>query len=237
MNVSQIIRFLLLLLSPITGQRIPYTTFTKWMVVASNSFGQLFFDPNPLAPRIFVWKPYNESAKPTFFYEQSPKIVQDPPPPTTSGTVTTIVPPTSRPISLKALTAIAQETSTANSSGVSSPGNPRPEYAALEVTKTTKPTEVSRDLVDNLLSHASKMAMMMEILNDQWKTPKLIAPHRESKSFNVTRASNDTIVYAIDEVSLTQESSRLHHIRREQLRARWQVTPDITTKLKLSDAS
>ena len=80
------------------------------------------------------------------------------------------------------------------------------------------------------------MAKMMEILNNQKKAPKLITPHQESKSFNVTKASNDNIVYAIDKVSLTKESSHLHYIRREQLRARWQVTQDITTELELSHA-
>ena len=80
------------------------------------------------------------------------------------------------------------------------------------------------------------MAEMMEILNDQRPAPNLTAPHWESKDFNFTQASNDSIVYSKDEVSLTKESSRLHHVRREQLRARRQITPDITTELDLSDA-
>ena len=35
------------------------------------------------------------------------------------------------------------------------------------------------------------------------------------------RPSNDSIVCAKDEVSLTKESSRLHHIRREKLVRQW----------------
>ena len=87
-----------------------------------------------------------------------------------------------------------------------------------------------------MLSHASKMAKMMEILNDQRKGPKLTAHHRENKPFNATEACNDTIVYAIDEVSPTKGSSHLHYIHREILRARCQVTLDITTELELSNA-
>ena len=237
MHVNQIIRFLLFILSPLTSQRVPYTTFNKWMVVASNSSGQLFFDPSPLAPRVFVWKTYNASVKPWFFYDRPPKIVQDPHMTTTSGTITTVVPSTRRSSAPEALEAIAQETSTASFPRVSATNSPRPaQAAALEVSNTTEPMEVSKGLGANLLSHASKMAKMMEILNDQRKAPKLIAPHRESKPFNVTKASNDTIVYAIDEASLTKESSHLNHISREQLRARQQVTPDITTELELSNA-
>ena len=97
-----------------------------------------------------------------------------------------------------------------------------------------EPKEVSRGFGENLLSHASKMAEMMEILNDQ-PAPNLTAPHWEGKDINFTQACNDSIVYAKDEVSLTKESSRLHHIRREQLRVRRQITPDITTELDLSD--
>ena len=80
------------------------------------------------------------------------------------------------------------------------------------------------------------MAKLMEILKIRRKAPKLIAPHLESKPFNATEVSNDTIVYAGDKVSPTKESSRLYHIRMRKLRSRCQVTPDITTKLELSDA-
>ena len=101
--------------------------------------------PTPaLAPRNFVWKPYNDSARPLFFYDRPPKIVQDLYTTTTSGTVTTIVPPTSRPSALEAPMAIAQETSTANGSRVSTTISPRPVYAVLEVSKTAEPTAVKR---------------------------------------------------------------------------------------------
>ncbi len=81
-----------------------------------------------------------------------------------------------------------------------------------------------------------RQTKMMDMLNDQGQAPNLTVPHRKSKPFHATQASNDTIVYAKDEVSLTKESSRLHHIRRERLLARRQITPDITTELDLSDA-
>ncbi len=83
MNVSLTICFLLIFLSPITGQSADYQPFLDWMVVVSNSSGRLLFDPNPLAPCVFAWMPYNASAKPTFFYERPQKIVQDPPPEST----------------------------------------------------------------------------------------------------------------------------------------------------------
>ena len=201
------------------------------MVVASNSSRQLLFDPNPLAPCVFAWMPYNASARPTFFYEQPPKIVQDPPPEATSGTDTRFVLPASRSVSSEALKTATQEVSTAHIARCYSSSTSRPKYAVLEVSNATEPAEVSKGFSDNLLFHVSEMTKMMDMLNDQRQAPNLTVPHRKSKPFNVTQASNDTIVYAKDE-----ESSRLHHIRRERLRARQQINPDITTELDLSDA-
>ena len=59
MNGSLIISLILLLIAAIASQEIPHNYYDKWMVVAQNSSGQLFFDVTPLAPRIFIWKPYN----------------------------------------------------------------------------------------------------------------------------------------------------------------------------------
>ena len=53
MNVSLITRLLLLLNTDISSQKIPHNYYDKWMVVAQNFSGQLFFDITPLAPRIF----------------------------------------------------------------------------------------------------------------------------------------------------------------------------------------
>ena len=86
--------------------------------------------------------------------------------------------------------------------------------------------------MNNLFTHAK----LMEILSVKRKAPKLIVPHRESKPFDEVKANNDTIVYGEDEVSLTSETSHLHHIRLRKLRERRQITPDITTELELSDA-
>ena len=77
----------------------------------------------------------------------------------------------------------------------------------------------------------------MELLGAQRSTPNLTAPHiHEGKKIDASQASNDSIVYAKDEVSLTKESSHLHHIRLEELRAKRQIIPEITAELGLSDA-
>ena len=162
---------------------------------------------------------------PSFFYDRPPAIVQDSPETTTSGTLARIVSPTPRRVSSKAHQEVTEEASAEHSAELASIGQPT--YAALELSPTqnkTKPKEVSRGFGDNLLFHASKMAEMMEILNGQRPAPNLTAPHWESKDFNVTQASNDSIVYAKDEVSLTKESSRFHQSRREKLHARRQIT-------------
>ena len=83
------------------------------------------------------------------------------------------------------------------------------------------------------------MADIRELLSATTRsTPNLTVPslYKKVKWFNTTQASNDSIVYAKDEVSLTKESSRLYHIRREKLRAKRQITPEITAELALSDA-
>ena len=130
MNVNPIIRFLIFL-SSVTGQREHYQPFYDWMVVASNSSGRFLFDPKPGAPRVFAWMPYNATARPTFFYERPPKIIQDSSPEITSGTDTGFIPPTSRSVSSEALKTAMQEVSTANSAGRYSSSTSSPRYAAL----------------------------------------------------------------------------------------------------------
>ena len=48
------------------------------MVIAHNSSGQLFFGITPSAPRIFVWKPYNDSVLLSIFHDRPPYVVLDP---------------------------------------------------------------------------------------------------------------------------------------------------------------
>ena len=208
------------------------------MVVAQNSSGQLFFDITPLAPRIFVWKPYNASVLPSIFHDRPPKIAPDPLETTTAGTLARIVSPTPLRVSSKVHQEAEEETSAQQNTELISVDKPK--YAALKVMpvhKQTQPETVSRDYGQNVFYHASKVAEIMEILGDHKPAPNLTTPQiHKGKKFNSTQASNDSIVYAKDEISLTQESSRLYHIRQEKLRARRQITLDITTELNLSNA-
>ena len=208
------------------------------MVVAQNSSGQLFFDITPSAPRIFVWKPYNDSVLPSIFHDRPLYVVPDPLETTTPGTLARIVSVNTLRADPKAHQK-AEETASAehNTELVSVD---KPTYAALEVRPPRlkiQPEKVSEDFGQNIFYHASKVAERMKLLGDQRSAPNLTAPNiHQGKKFNVSQASNDSFVYAKDEVSLTKESSRLHHIRREKLRARRQITPEITVELGLSDA-
>ena len=188
MNVSLIIRFLIIFLSPVTGQQADYQPFHSWIVVDRNSSGRLLFHPNPLAPRVFAWMPYNASARPTFFYERPPNIIQNPPPKDSPGFDKRLVSPASLSISSEADQTAPQEVSTVNSAGRHLCSTASPIYAALKVSNATKSANVSTGVGDNLLFHA----FMMDMLNEQRQAPNLTIPHRESKPFNVTQASNDT---------------------------------------------
>ena len=237
MNVSLIIRLILFLIAAIASQTIPHNYYNKWMVVAQNSSGQLFFDITPLASRIFVWTPHKDSVLPSLFCDQPPKVIPDSSEMTTSGTIARIVSSTTLRVSSQVPQEAKEEVAAEHSTKLAAID--KPTYAALELPATrneTKPAKVSRDFGRNILFHSSKVADMMEILSEDRSTPNLTVPNLKSKVFNTTQASNDSIVYAKDEVSLTKESSRLHHIRREKIRARRQITPDITTELYLSDA-
>ena len=209
MDLLPIIIFLILFLTLLIGQEIPpnYNKFKSWKVIHSNSSGELYWRVGTKNPRFLAWQPKQKKNELI-----SPTFYYGTPPAPETSTSTTVAP----------------ETSTTTS--------PLPVQSAQEVPKKFETQEVPKDLGDNLLSHVAKMAKLMEILNVERKAPKLIAPHRESKPFNATEASNDTIVYAGDEVSLTKESSLLYHICMRKLHARRQVTPDITTEIELSDA-
>ena len=81
-----------------------------------------------------------------------------------------------------------------------------------------------------------KLAKLMETLSEKRTIPNLTVPHSRNGTFNLTSPSTDKIVYAKDEIDLTKKSSRLYHIRREKLRAKRQISPDVATELNLSDA-
>ena len=236
MNVSLINCPILFLIAAIASQKIPHNYYDKWMVVAQNSSGQLIFNITPLAPRIFVWKPYDDSVLPSIFYERPPKIIPDPPETTTSGTIARFVYQLLFEFLHKFLKKLRKKfpQNILPNSAID-----KPTHASFELPPTrngTKPLNVSRDFGRNILFHSSKVVEIMEILSEQQSTPNITVPAFKSKAFNTTRASNDSIVYAKDEDDLTKESSCLHHIHREKLRARRQITPDITAELDLSDA-
>ena len=88
----------------------------------------------------------------------------------------------------------------------------------------------------NLLHHSLKLAELMVTLSEQRSTPNLTVPNFKNATFGSTPTGNDSIVSARDEISLTKESSRLYHIRRERIRARTQISPDVATELGLSNA-
>ena len=88
----------------------------------------------------------------------------------------------------------------------------------------------------NMLHHSLKLSELMVTLSEQRSTPNLTVPISKNETFDFTQTGKDSIVSAKDEISLTRESSRLYHIRRERLRARRQISPDVATELGLSDA-
>ena len=87
----------------------------------------------------------------------------------------------------------------------------------------------------NVLHHSLKIAELMDLLSKQCSFPNLITPGSRNGTFNSTSHSNDSIVYAKDKVELAKESSRLYYIRRENLRAKRQISPDAATELNLSN--
>ena len=222
----------------IAAQKIPYNYFEKWMIVAQYSSGQLFFDITPGAPQSFVWKPYNDTVLPSIFHDRPPHVVQDPLEKTTPRTLARIVSANTLRVDREARQEIEEEASAESNTEFFSID--KPTHAAFEEkspSNATQPEKVSGDFGHNLFYHASKVAEMMELLSNKSSAPNLTAPDiHQGKKVNISQVSHDSIVYAKDEVSLTKESSRLHHIRLANLRARRQISPEITAELGLSNA-
>ena len=220
MNVSFLIRFILILYhTAITTPKISYDYYKKWFVVAQNSSGQLFFDITPLAPRIFICKTYNDSVLPSIFHDQPLYVVPDHLETTTPGTLARIVSANTLRVDTKDHQEVEKASSAKHNTELASLDPPT--HAALKVrppSQETQPKKFPEDYGQNIFYHASKVAEMMELLGNQRSAPNLTAPNiHEGKKFNVSQVSNDSIVYAKDEVSLTKESSHLHHIRLKRL--------------------
>ena len=239
MNVGLII--CLTLLTTISGEeipyKIPYNYYDIWMGVGQNSSGQLFFDTDLYSRRIFIWKPYNASIAPSLFFEEYPKIIQGDISTTPSGNLEGTVPEDIHVNPPPAFKKAEEKLSSKHHSGIH-PTN-APTAAALKISPPGKNTSCNDTPVAvgmNVLHHSLKLAELMITLSQQRTIPNLMAPSPRNEMLNSTSPSNDSIVYAKDEVELAKESSRLYHIRREKLRIKRQISPDAATELNLSDA-
>ena len=217
----------------------PYNYYDLWMVVGRNSSGQLYFNPTPDSRCVFVWKPYNASIIPTIFFEDYPKILQDDISTTSSGIPEGTVSPDVS-ITSPATPEEIEETLPASPSSGHLPAD-SPATATLELPppRNGEPENDTTSLPGmNLLQlHRSlKLAKLMDTLNRQHTIPDLSVPPSKNGTQESSPPSTDTIVYAKDEIDLTKESSRLFHIRREKLRAKRQISPDVATELNLNDA-
>ena len=207
------------------------------MVVRENSKGQLFFDTDLSSRRIFVWKPYNDSILPSIFFEEYPKIIQGDISPTSSGdfegTILEDIHVNPQPAFEKTEEALPSK----HRSGVDSPNTPT--TAALEILPPGKNQTVNDSspiLGMNVLHHSLKLADLMGTLSKRNSIPNLETPSPRNWTFNSPSSSNDSIVSAEDELELAKESSRLYQIRREKLRIKRQISPDLITELSLSPA-
>ena len=239
MKVSLIICLTLIL--TVSGEKtpyiIPYNYYDLWMVGGQNSSGQLFFDTTPNARRVFIWKPYNASIVPTLFFEKYPEIIQNDIPTTTSEILEGIVPADIRGTSQSTLEEIEEKVPSKHHCGILPASTPS--TATLEIPPQGKETSTETtpaSLGMNMLHHSLKLAELMVTLSKQRSTPNLTVPRSRNGTFDSTPPSNDSIVYAKDEIDLTKERSRLCHIRREKLHAKRQISPDVATELNLSDA-
>ena len=216
---------------------IPYNYYDLWMVVGQNSSGQLFFDTTPNTRRVFIWKPYNASIVPTIFLEKYPKIIQDDIPTTPSGISKGTISADIRGTSQSTLEEVKEKVPSKHHSRIFPASAPSTD--ALEIPPPGKDTSIETTPTSsgmNLLHHSLKLAELMVTLSEQRATPNLTVPRSRNGTFDSIPSSNDKIVYAKDEIDLTKESSRLYHIRREKLRAKRQISPDVATELNLSDA-
>ena len=218
---------------------IPYDYYDFWMIVGRNSSGQLYFNPTPNSKRVFIWKPYNASIAPTLFFENHPEILQDDISRTSSriseGIASANVPITS-PATLEK---VKETIPTTHPSGHFSAITPA--TAALELPppgkRKRKNATASQPGMNLMQLHQSlRLAKLMTTLNRQQDIPDLIVPPSRNDTHEPPSPSTDKIVYAKDEINLTKESSRLSYIRKEKLRAKRQISPDVAPELNLNDA-
>ena len=218
--------------------KIPYNYYDLWVVVGRNSSGQLFFDTDLLSRRIFIWKPYNDSILPSIFLdEEPPKILQDPVPPIATGNLKRTLQEDIHVPHQSAFEKTKETIPSQQRSGIHKTN--APVTAALERPppgKTKSNKTVSPALGMNVLHHSIKIAELMATLSRQRNIPDLETPAPRNATFNSTPPSMDKIVYAEDELELAKESSRLYYARREKLRIKRQISPDVATELNLNDA-
>ena len=202
-----------------------------------NSSGQLYFSTDLYSRHIFAWLPNNGSIPPSFFFEEYPEIIQDNLPPITPGNSKGTV-PENIPVNHDSTVQEAAETiSTQHGSGLHSSNAPR--TAALEVpppNKNQTNKNSSLPLGMNVLHHSITLAKFMATLNKERSIPNLEPPALRNLTINDTLPSSDNIVSAKDTVDLTKESTRLFSIRREKMRIKRQISPDVATELGLSNA-
>ena len=218
---------------------IPYNYYDLWMVVGRNSSGQLYFNPTSDSRRVFIWKPYNASIIPTIFYEDYPKILQDEIWTTSSGIPEGTVPPDVSITSPATPEEIKETIPMAYPSGHLSASTPVTASLEIPPPGKGKPKNVtaSRPGMNLLQLHQSlKLAELMTTLNQRQAIPDLSVPPPKNGTFESPSPRSDKIVYAKDKIDLTKESSRLYQIRKEKLRAKRQISPDVAIELNLNDA-
>ena len=218
--------------------KIPYNYQDIWTVVARNSSGQLFFNTDLRSRKIFIWKPNDDSILPSIFLdEEPPKVLQDPVPPITAGNLTRTLPTDihvpHQPVVEKAQEKIPSQ----QRSGINKPDAPitaaleRPPPGTSKSGKTNSP-----DIGMNTLHLSMKIAKLMDTLSQERTIPNLEIPASRNITYNSSLPNNDKIVYAEDELELAKESSRQFYDRREKLRIKRQISPDVATELNLNDA-
>ena len=217
---------------------IPYDYYDFWTIVGRNSSGQLYFNPTPDSRRVFIWKPYNASVPPSLFFENHPKVLQNDLPTTSSGILEGTVSSSVSSTSPSTPEEIKETLSTAHSSKHLSVDTPATSALELPPRKRKPKNATSRTPGVNLLQlHQSlRLGELMTKLSRQQAIPDLIIPPSRNDTHEAPAHSTDKIVYAKDEVSLTKESSRLSYIRKEKLRIKRQISPDVATELNLDDA-
>ena len=217
---------------------IPADFYNEWVVVRRTSEGQLYFSPDIHSRRIFAWKPYNGSIPPTFFYNEDPEILQDRIPSTTSGNPQGTFPEDTLGNHESTFQKVEETISSTSRSGLNPVDAPR--TAALELPPSDQNQETQsaspRSLGMNVLHHSMKLAKLMDIMSKERSTPNLEPPAPRNITLNDTLPSPDIIVNAEEIVDLTKESTQSYAVRREKLRIKRQISPDVATELDLNDA-